>query len=83
MSLAVTAAVTCEALTNVVLRDEPFHCTVAPDTKPLPFTVRVNAGPPAVALFGNSDDSVGAAGGAFTVNVNAFDAVLPGFTAVT
>jgi hypothetical protein len=36
----------------VVGRADPFHCTVDPLTNPDPFTVRVNAAPPAVAEFG-------------------------------
>ena len=45
-------AVSRVALTNVVGRGLPFHCTSAPDTKLLPSAVSVNAGPPAVALLG-------------------------------
>ena len=48
MSLAGIAAVSCVALTNVVVRAAPFHCTTEPETKLLPLTVSVNAGPPAV-----------------------------------
>lgn len=50
--LAGTAAVSCVALTKVVDRAEPFHCTTAPGTKPAPFTVRVKAAPPAVVDVG-------------------------------
>src|SRR5262245_62120173 len=60
MSVAGIAAVSCVALTNVVLRAVPFHCTTEPETKLLPFTVKVNAGPPAVALFGDSEVNAGA-----------------------
>ena len=59
MSAAPIDAVSCAELTNVVVRAAPFHCTTAPDTKLLPLTVSVNAGPPAVALLGTSDVSVG------------------------
>ncbi len=38
--------------TDVVVSGMPFHCTVAPEKKPVPFTVSVNAGPPAVAEVG-------------------------------
>jgi hypothetical protein len=38
--------------TSVVVSGVPFHCTVAPVRKPVPLTVRVNAGPPAVAEVG-------------------------------
>jgi hypothetical protein len=50
--LAATVAVNCVALTYVVVRGVPFHCTIDPVTKPIPFTVRVKAGPPAVAVVG-------------------------------
>jgi len=60
MSIAVIAAVNCELLINVVVRFEPFHCTVELPTKLVPFTVSVKAGPPAVALFGLRVVTVGA-----------------------
>ena len=53
-----TAAVNCAALTKVVVSGEPFHCTVAPETKLEPLTVSVNAGPPTVAPFGLSEVNV-------------------------
>src|SRR4030095_4168029 len=59
MSLAGIAAVTRAALTKVVVRAAPFHCTTAPETKLPPLTVSVKLGPPAVALFGTNDDNVG------------------------
>ena len=37
------AAVNCVALTKVVTRLAPFHCTCEVAMKPLPFTVKVNA----------------------------------------
>jgi len=37
------------------------HFTTAPDAKPEPFTVRVNAAPPAVAEVGLSEEIAGAA----------------------
>jgi hypothetical protein len=52
MSAAVIAAVNCVALTNVVVRSEPFHRTTDPLTKFVPFTVSGNAKPPAVAEDG-------------------------------
>src|SRR6267143_2550975 len=83
MSAAVIAAVSWMALTNVVVRAAPFHCTVLPLTKPLPLTVSVKAAPPAVALVGDTDVSVGA--GLFSENACA--AVVPppgvGVTTVT
>ncbi len=59
MSAAVIAAFTCVALTNVVVRFDPFHLTTAPLTNPVPFTVKVNAAPPAVALVGDNELIVG------------------------
>jgi hypothetical protein len=58
-SLVAMAAVTCDELTKIVVLLVPFHCTVAPETKPEPFTVRVKAALPAVALFGESVVTVG------------------------
>jgi hypothetical protein len=60
MSAAVIAAVSCVALTNVVVLAAPLNFTTDADTKPVPFTVRVKAAPPAVALVGAREVSVGA-----------------------
>ena len=60
ISVARMAAVTCDALTKVVVRLLPFHLTAAPAAKPDPFTVRVKAGPPGAELAGDSDASIGA-----------------------
>jgi hypothetical protein len=68
-----TTAVNCVALTNVVTSDIPFHCTIAPLTKPLPVTVSVKAAPPAVAELGESVVSTGVGFAALIVNVSAFD----------
>src|SRR5262249_15023049 len=46
-----TAAVSCVALTNVVVNAVPFHCKVAPDENPAPFTVSVNPPLPAAAVL--------------------------------
>lgn len=81
MSVERIAAVTSVEFTKVVVRDEPPHLTVAPLIKLLPFTVSVNAEPPAFALVGVSDDAEGA--GLVTVNVSAFDGAMPGLTTVT
>src|SRR5260370_40338794 len=59
ISSAPICAVTWLALTNVVNRLLPFHCSAAPDTKFEPFTVRVKAGPPRVELFGEIAAIVG------------------------
>ena len=40
--------------TNVVVLGLPFHFTIDPGKKPMPFTVRVNPAPPGVALSGIS-----------------------------
>ena len=55
--LADTEAVNWLAPMKLVDRADPFHCTIAPDRKPEPFTVRVNAAPPAVVEFGLRLDS--------------------------
>jgi len=61
ISAAVIAAWSCVALTNVVVRLVPFQFTTElPLTKPVPFTVKVKAAPPAVALVGASVVIVGA-----------------------
>ena len=67
ISAAVIAAVTCVALMNVVVLAVPLNFTTEVDTNPVPLTVSVNAAPPAVALVGEIDVSVGA--GLLIVNV--------------
>ena len=54
------AAVSCVALTNAVVLAAPLNFTTDVDTKPVPFTVRVKAAPPAAALVGEREVSVGA-----------------------
>jgi hypothetical protein len=83
ISVAGTVAVSCVALTNVVVRLAPFHCTSEVLMKLPPFTVIVNAGVPAIALFGTSEPSDGT--GVVTVKVTAFDVPPPGvgFTTLT
>jgi len=83
MSLAKMAAVTCVALTKVVARALPFHCTAELETKLVPVTVSVNAAPLAVALEGESELAVGA--GLLMVKVREFDAppLGEGLTTVT
>jgi hypothetical protein len=58
-SLVVIAAVTCDELTKVVVLLVPFHWTVAPETKPEPFTVRVKPAPAATAVLGEREVIVG------------------------
>src|SRR6266581_1487866 len=52
MSEARMLAVNCEVETNVVARAPPFQFTEAPETNPVPFTVRVNPGPPGAVASG-------------------------------
>lgn len=52
MRLAGTEAVSSPEFTNVVESADPFHCTTELEMKPLPFTCKVKAGPPAVTLGG-------------------------------
>ena len=60
MSAAVIAAVNCVALTKVVVSAAPLNFTTDVDTNPVPLTVSVKAAPPAVALVGEREVSVGA-----------------------
>src|SRR5258708_7356193 len=53
-SAAEIDAVNCELLTNVVARALPFQFTTEPDTKPVPFTVSVNAALPGTTVVGTS-----------------------------
>ena len=71
--LAGTEAVNCVALAKDVVSAVLPHCTVAPETKFAPLTVRVNAAPPAVADAGEVLVIVGTATAAFTVNVDPGD----------
>src|ERR1022692_3292283 len=59
ISEARICAVSCAELTNVVVWGDAFQSTDAPFTKLEPFTVSVNAAPPAVALLGESELIVG------------------------
>jgi hypothetical protein len=49
---AATAAVNCVALTKVVVSGLPFQFTTAAGSNPVPVTVSVNPGAPAVAELG-------------------------------
>ena len=60
-SVAGIAAVSWELLTNVVVRFEPFHLPVEPETKLVPLTVKVEAGLPAGTVLGLMLVSTGAA----------------------
>jgi hypothetical protein len=59
MSLEGMLAMSCEVLTNVVMRLLPLHCTTDVWTKFAPFTVRVKAAPPAGTTDCDSDVKVG------------------------
>ncbi len=61
MSVAGIAADSWLLLTNVVVRFAPFQRIAAPERKPVPLAVSVKPGPPAVAVLGEIDDSVGGA----------------------
>jgi hypothetical protein len=54
MLAAGTTAVSSELDTKAVLSGTPFQSTVAPDTKPVPFMIRVNPGPPGAVDDGSS-----------------------------
>jgi hypothetical protein len=56
-----TVAVSCVEETNVVVNAVAFHFTVEVETKFVPFTAKVNCGPPAVAQAGLSELIVGTA----------------------
>jgi hypothetical protein len=66
---AVTSAVTVEEDTKVVVRSEPFHCTVELPTKFVPVTVSVKPECPAIVEVGLIEVSVGT-GFAVAVTVN-------------
>ncbi len=64
----------------MVVSAVPFHCTTAPVRKLVPFTVKVNAAPPAVADVGLRLVMVGV--GAFTGNAAAVEGLPPVLSAV-
>jgi hypothetical protein len=68
-------------LTNVVVLGELLKFTTEPATKPVPFTVNENAGPPAAALMGESVVMAGA--GLLTANGELPDVPPPGAGLVT
>jgi hypothetical protein len=47
-------AVSCEELTNAVVRETPFQVTKDPATNPVPFTVSVKPALPGATAVGNS-----------------------------
>jgi hypothetical protein len=68
MSLAGMEAVSLVALLKVVVRSDPFHRTVALETKLDPLTVRAKPGSPASAELGLIPEINGT--GLLTVSVN-------------
>jgi hypothetical protein len=66
-----TVTLSCVDENDVGVRTDPPKLTVEVETKLVPFTVRVNCGPPAVAQVGLSELMVGT--GLLIVNVTAFD----------
>lgn len=80
ISAAITVAVNCVLLTNVVVSPVPFHCTVAPERKPVPLTVSMKSDPPAFAEVGLRLLMVGV--GILIGSVVTVDALPPLFVAV-
>ncbi len=82
-SAAGIAALRDVELMKVVTRAVSFHCTVEPETKPLPLTVSSNAGLPTTTLDGLSAEATGRT--FVIVNGSAADVPPPGagFTTVT
>src|SRR5207249_2285835 len=68
--------VSCVALTNVVVRPAPFHCTVEVEVNPVPLTVSVSPPAPAVALLGASEATEGA--GLLMAKLRTLDVPPPG-----
>jgi hypothetical protein len=79
MSGAGTTEVSWVEFTKVVESGAPFHLTTDPAEKAVPFTVNVNAAPPAAADDGLRETMPGRAS---TLSRSAPDATAPGFTTV-
>jgi hypothetical protein len=79
--LADTAAVNCVGETNVALSAAPFHKTLSPLTKLLPFTVSVKPEPPATTLDGEIVVIDGVA--AVIVKLAEFEVAPPGACTLT
>src|SRR5207249_2910883 len=78
MSGAEIAAWSWVALPNVVVRSAPFQRTTDEPMELLPVTVSVNAAPPATAVLGDREVSVGLGFGAVIVNVCGLEVPPPG-----
>jgi hypothetical protein len=83
ISAAVMAAVKRMSLTKVVERLLPFQYTVDCEMKPVPFTVREKAGPPAAAEDGDNETMVGTGFPAMMVKVAGLEVPPPGPGLVT
>src|SRR5690349_7092540 len=59
MSAAVMAALNWVELTKVVVRGDPFHCTIEPEKNPAPLINRVNGPVPAAAADGEREETTG------------------------
>jgi len=80
IKLAGTEQLNCVAVTRVHDNADPFHCTVDPETNPVPVIVKVKAPPPVGTELGFRLVTVGAAG--LIVKVAVFEDAPPGFTTV-
>lgn len=78
ISAAVIAAVSCVALTNVVVRGPPLKFATDELMKLVPVRVIVNAAPPAPIVVGEIEVSVGTGFAAVIANVSVFDVVPAG-----
>ena len=78
IALAGIEAVSWVELTNVVDTLFRWKLICEPCTKPLPFTVRENAGPPAVALVGEMFETANGAAGGKIVSVTVLEVPPPG-----
>ena len=79
--LAATDAISWFPLTKLLTSAKPFQFTADPERKPEPFTVNVNAGPPAVTELGERLEIEGV--GALIVKISERDTIPPGFATVT
>jgi hypothetical protein len=78
ISPAGTVAVSCAGATKAVANADPLNWTTAPGPNPLPFTVKVNPGPPAICELGLRLVMAG-----LTVNMARLVGAPPGFTTRT
>jgi len=83
MSAARIATVSCAGLTNVVARAIPPKVTVDALSKPVPFTVNVNACVPLIPFAGESVVITGTGFDPVTLNVTVFETPPPGTGFVT